>query len=351
MKIGAFKRGLQVCVLQAAFSASSAVFAYAVDHMVVLGDSLSDIGNLYAATEGGLPRDPPYWQGRSSNGPLWSELLAADLGAPLTSFAITGATTGTYNVWDGDAIWGLHPNAPYGGLQDQVADYIGGGVDPAALHFLWAGGNNFTSIPADPVAAVTQGVTDIVTAVGTLRAAGAANLRLINLPDLGLSPRLIEQGLSAQGSALSDGFNAALVGALQTAGLGDVPLFDVTGLLREVVSDPEQYGLTNVTEACFKLSSPAASCFLNPALDQDEYLFWDDIHPSRVTHAILAGEIRASLGPVAVPEPDAGALLVLGVLGIVAARWTAFRGAGGRRDQVRWSRGRRGASAPTGQVS
>ena len=129
MKIGAFKRGLQVCVLQAAFSASSAVFAYAVDHMVVLGDSLSDIGNLYAATEGRVPPEPFYLQGRSSNGPLWSELLAADLGAPLTSFAITGATTGTYNVWDGDAIWGLHPNAPYGGLQDQVADYIGGGVD------------------------------------------------------------------------------------------------------------------------------------------------------------------------------------------------------------------------------
>ena len=320
-----FCRGTQLCALQAALFWTTTALAYTVEHVVVFGDSLSDTGNLYAATGGGVPPDPPYWQGRASNGPLWSELLAADLGAALTNNAINGATTGTYNVWDDDPIWGIgqYPGAPYGGLQDQVADYLSGAVDPGALHFIWAGSNNFTSIPADPVLAVQTAVTEILTAAGALKAAGVSDLWVINVPDFGLSPRLIDAGLSAQGTLLTDGFNAALQAGLAQVGLGDLPLFDVAGLLREVVSDPAAYGFTNVTEACFDKDDPAASCFLNPSLNPDEYLFWDDIHPSRATHAILAGEIRASLGPVEVPEPHAAALLLLGAIGAGAARWAA----------------------------
>ncbi len=104
-----FYRGAQLCALQAALFWTTAALAYTVEHVVVFGDSLSDTGNLYAATGGGVPPDPPYWQGRASNGPLWSELLAADLGAALTNNAINGATTGTYNVWDDDPIWGHRP--------------------------------------------------------------------------------------------------------------------------------------------------------------------------------------------------------------------------------------------------
>ena len=64
-----------------------------------------------------------------------------------------------------------------------------------------------------------------------------SDLWVINVSDFGLSPRLIDAGLSAQGTLLTDGFNAALQAGLAQVGLGDLPLFDVAGLLREVVSD------------------------------------------------------------------------------------------------------------------
>src|ERR1039458_1699715 len=60
--------------------------------VVVYGDSLSDNGNLFAAT--GQP-GWPYYQGRSrSDGPVAVEQLAAALDAPLLDFAWIGATTG-----------------------------------------------------------------------------------------------------------------------------------------------------------------------------------------------------------------------------------------------------------------
>ncbi|NJL21872.1 MAG: hypothetical protein HC895_15400 [Leptolyngbyaceae cyanobacterium SM1_3_5] len=60
----------------------------------VFGDSLSDIGNIFAKTFGIVPASPPNFQGRFSNGLLAVELLAQDLDLPLslkTNFAIGGA--------------------------------------------------------------------------------------------------------------------------------------------------------------------------------------------------------------------------------------------------------------------
>ncbi|MDI4239484.1 hypothetical protein OZ411_42630 [Bradyrhizobium sp. Arg237L] len=56
--------------------------------LVVFGDSLSDNGNLFNLI--GLP-PPPYWEGRSSNGPTYAEQLAALLSAKLDDLAFAGA--------------------------------------------------------------------------------------------------------------------------------------------------------------------------------------------------------------------------------------------------------------------
>ena len=65
----------------------------------VFGDSLSDTGNSLKAT--GIPPSPPYFQGRSSNGPVWSEYLADDLGLTpqqQTNYAFGGANSGSDNT-------------------------------------------------------------------------------------------------------------------------------------------------------------------------------------------------------------------------------------------------------------
>ena len=44
--------------------------------LYAFGDSLSDVGNVFAASRGTEPARP-YFQGRFSNGPIWLNYLAA----------------------------------------------------------------------------------------------------------------------------------------------------------------------------------------------------------------------------------------------------------------------------------
>ena len=74
-------RGAAVAALTlAAVSAADAAGAQTYNRLVVFGDSLSDNGNLYAATGGTTPTSPPYYQGRFSNGPVFTELLGFNVG-------------------------------------------------------------------------------------------------------------------------------------------------------------------------------------------------------------------------------------------------------------------------------
>src|SRR5262245_61319505 len=72
------------------------------NQIVVFGDSYVDTGNNFVASNGAFPASPPYYSGRFSNGPVWVERLASDLGiaAPTPSgggglnYAWGGAETG-----------------------------------------------------------------------------------------------------------------------------------------------------------------------------------------------------------------------------------------------------------------
>src|SRR4051794_4802084 len=59
--------------------------------IVSFGDSLTDTGNVFAASGGTTPA-APYWMGRASNGPLWVEQLAARLGVAAPTPSLLGGT-------------------------------------------------------------------------------------------------------------------------------------------------------------------------------------------------------------------------------------------------------------------
>src|SRR5580700_8063817 len=79
--------------------------ASSIDAIYAFGDSLSDVGNIYASSGGVIP-GAPYVNGQFSNGPVWVQDLASSLGlAPLTpsllggsDYAYGGAETGTTPV-------------------------------------------------------------------------------------------------------------------------------------------------------------------------------------------------------------------------------------------------------------
>ncbi len=82
------------------------------DDMYVVGDSLSDQGNLFYATEiltgSGIPAADHYWQGRFANGKVYAAKLAESMGLTLSrsedggnNFANGGART-DYNIVEVD---------------------------------------------------------------------------------------------------------------------------------------------------------------------------------------------------------------------------------------------------------
>lgn len=274
----------------------------------VFGDSLSDTGNLYNAI--GFPPSPPYFQGRFSNGPVWTEYLASDLGLTpqqQTNYAFGGANSGTDNT----LVPGLQ-GLP--GLQQQIDSYkaTNTSADPNALYVVWAGANDYlsgsTTNPAVPV-------NNLSTAVNSLADYGAKNIMVLNLPDLGKLPGTsgntqVSTGLSALSQAHNAGLAANFNLLSQESNVNIIPV-DVNSFFNQAIATQGQFNLTNVTDACLTQTSVCS----NP----NQYLFWDDIHPTTAAHQLVGELAFTSVESKAVPEPTATlGILTIGALGAIA---------------------------------
>jgi len=261
------------------------------------GDSLSDTGNVYAATAGANPA-APYWQGRYSNGPVWAESLATSLGLSVDR-SLTGGTNYAYGGAQ------LNPNSPLSSvgtpnIGSQIAQFqLAGNVFAANdLVTLWAGGNDFLNGATNP----TQVAGYVTQHMATLYGLGARRFLIPNLPLLGYTPGLIGTSNELLANFVSIAFNANL--AANLAGFRasysgtTVHELDIATLFETVRLNPSNYGLTNVTQAYL----PTASG--NP----DNYLFWDNVHPTRGVHSIVGRGAMA-----VVPEPSSCIVLAAGL--------------------------------------
>jgi len=294
---------MQKQVLAIAFSVLSALLpikalAQNFNDIYVFGDSLVDAGNLFVPTGGALPPSPPYFNGRFTNGLVWVETLAPRLGIntnPANNFAVGGATSGTLNV--NSALIGL----PLPGLQTEINSFTtaSGAANPNALYVVWAGANDYLGGSTD----TTTVVNNLSNAVTTLTANGAKNIMVVNLPDLGKTTQLRLAPNSAAVTALVNTHNSQLTAALQTQAqnlnVNIIPL-DTYGLFNEILAEPARYGFTNVTESCLNLA--AGTVCSNP----DQYLFWDDIHPTAAAHGLIGEFAYAVLSSpqAVVPQGD-----------------------------------------------
>src|SRR4051812_23080013 len=68
-----------------------------INKLVFFGDSLSDNGNIYRILLHLMPKSPPYYYGRFTNGPTWAEKLGDyyyhENYAQVDNYAYGGATT------------------------------------------------------------------------------------------------------------------------------------------------------------------------------------------------------------------------------------------------------------------
>jgi phospholipase/lecithinase/hemolysin len=265
-----------------------------ISQVVVLGDSLSDNGNLHALID--YP-PPPYWQGRASNGPVAVEYLAQRLGVPLKDFAWIGATTGVGNGVDGGTVDALGAF----GLPGMTTAFQGmlsaDPVDPNALYVIWGGANDLRSAtnPAEASVVIGKAVTNLVTMAVTLQSSGATRILVVNMPDLGKTPLSLAMGplISYFFTQVSVGFNQALKVNLPPG----AHYFDAFSRFSSIIGHPEEYGLTNVTD----------QLMLATDADPNEYFFWDGAHPTTAGHAIIANALYVSIAPtVIIGESDTG---------------------------------------------
>jgi phospholipase/lecithinase/hemolysin len=299
----------------------------------VFGDSLSDVGNVYLATSGGEPASP-YVGGQFSNGPVWAQDLAGRLGLPALTpslaggndYAFGGATTGATATNNPavpnleqqvDAFFSNHANAP----SDALYTFSIGANDLFAI----LGGSTGGLTPLQAAAAAAQVVAS---EAGELAAAGAKNLALFDVPDLGATPGITALGLgaSAAATALSAFFDQQVLLDLAPVEAAGLTVYDLNtfALIDEAVQDPGAFGFSNVTAPCWTggfTGSGGSLCSTLPAA-QDTYLFWDDVHPTAAGHLLVADAALSALG-LPVPEPSTWAMLLVGFGGLGFAGYRA----------------------------
>jgi phospholipase/lecithinase/hemolysin len=340
--------GLSLISVVFPLEASAATFS----KLYVFGDSLSDPGNIFNATEAvnrlpfvpnlfnlpsALPPSPPYFEGRYSTGLIWADYLAQDLGiSPTrsTDLSVLGPrfplslVSSSVTLIDGEPavspyFQGNLPensvNFAFGGAQTgftgagELGDLIPGVLqqvdwftndldgelaDPNALYIVWGGPNDYQTVDnPNPV----DSVGNLATAVSSLFDVGARHFLVPNLPDLGKTARALSLGTAESNrlTSLSLTHNALLDTTLtnlsQSLPGSNLVSLDVFSIFNSALTNPEQFGFTNVTEACLDTTT------LIPCENPNEYLFWDGIHPTTVTHDYLGEFALAALTPTPAP--------------------------------------------------
>ena len=311
-----YRAVLMFCVFMACPSWLSAA------EFVVFGDSLSDTGNVFAASTSDPslqpdPPSPPYFQGRMSNGPVWVEHLAdmLSVGRPAASlngglnFAYADATTSFgMRQLSSFAVPGQTQTIANVGQQIEEFLSVHRGFAPDQIVVLWAGANDLFQAtlagPAGGTGVVTGGIGNIEQHLRTLDAHGARRVLVPNQIDASDAPFWKGFGppLPEGSTELLAGFTGSFNAGLETM-IDDLvadPGFsaqllrpDMFALFKSIFADPASFEFTNVDEPAFLPGVGEIS-------DASGYLFWDPIHPSTVGHQAIA-ELAAEVAVVPVP--------------------------------------------------
>ena len=240
--------------------------------IVAFGDSLSDTGNVAILSGGVIPPPAFYFDGRFSNGPIWLDKLGAALGS-----AVDPALAGGSNFAFGGARVATSPDVP--SLQTQANAFLSTtaitGADPNSLYVVYGGVNDVRDalVSADPVAAVTTAAQQVAGIVGDLAEAGAVDIVVPTLVNVGYSPEAQLAGDAVVGLAglLTGVFNQTVAQELSgLAASSEVNLIqpDFFGLVEAITASPSSFGLTNVTDACLPANPysvpPDATACSNP---------------------------------------------------------------------------------------
>ena len=222
--------------------------------------------------------------------------------------------------------------------QHLASSYVSGGqLDPKDLVIVLAGANDvFTQAGLAGAGAISStaagnnvglAAATLAGQVARLKTAGAKNVLVVGLPDMGINPYATASGPDVAGAltTLSQTvFNATLKASLPSTG---VAYLDPGPLFSKVVAEPSAYGFTKVIDPTAALESTAcgpnvvaqaaagdssvspSSLFcsiantslgivgtLRALLSNDTYVFADGVHPTTKMHKVLSQYVIDKMG-------------------------------------------------------
>jgi thermolabile hemolysin len=276
-----------------------------IERIVSFGDSLSDTGNMFNASQTVLKHLPvgatlpsaSWFAGRFSNGPTWVEHLAMRTGLTVTNWAVGGAQTR-------DAQFGL-----IHGIGRQIESFFQHmdevpGYDPSRTLFTFlVAGNDFVNDSKQPADIVRQQRESLM----ALLRHGARNILIVNLPNVTAAP-VFRLGRTDAAAVLNrvNVYNSALAsmasgvtrqavaeGLITHASEAMVRVVDARSRFDALLAAPERYGFDNVTDSCLRIDRDSSLGYLSEQVPRkhcvpDRFVFWDTLHPTTRVHELMA---------------------------------------------------------------
>lgn len=326
-----------VYILTALFCCN--IYAGEIKDVVFFGDSLTDDGNLLSVLKV-IPKSPPYYKGRFSNGITWAEHVGNYLYdtsyIKYANYAYGGATAILHDLRTDPFIAPIILPAEIESyfLHQPVKD------KSKVLFSMWIGANDYLYERKDNIDELTNDVVgSIISSLTALIEKGGKYFLVMNLPDLSLTPYARAHQNTERLATISKMHNAKLekaVAALKASYPNVTFVYmDIYTIFVDMLRHPdlynEKYGthVTDTTEVCWAgsiigtdrgvlanelqhvlgkntdadqisktiLNSPSlATAYAvgkqytldqTPCTNADEHVFWDELHPTAVIHGVL----------------------------------------------------------------
>jgi outer membrane lipase/esterase len=310
---------IKTCIGRIALLWLMAAPAAQAGSLYVFGDSLVDNGNIprvygvpLSVIEGSNAQY--YDNGRFANGPVWVEYLPGLTGLGFTAsndVAVGGAFAGNLDyggVEYGDIVNVAHLTpVQFPSFDTQVENFAaaGGHFNRSDVVAVSASGNNYFLLNstgnaaqdnAAIAAATEQAVGQTTSGLAGLVSLGAHTLVIETAGNFGSIPAFLgdppaQIAFKDEIGAQNDARLAASMAQLHAATGANILVLNTEQITDEIVADPAAYGKTNVTQACVNV--PA--CLTASTAVQDQYLFWDDEHPTTGTDVLTAEFVASDL--------------------------------------------------------
>ncbi|MDA0420226.1 SGNH/GDSL hydrolase family protein [Vibrio alginolyticus] len=266
-----------------------------INKVVALGDSLSDTGNIFNASQWRFPNPNSWFLGHFSNGFVWTEYVAKAKNLPLYNWAVGGAA-------------GENQYIALTGVGEQVSSYLtytklAKNYNPAnTLFTLEFGLNDFMNYNRS----VPEVKADYAEALIRLTDAGAKNFMLMTLPDATKAPQFKystqEEIETIRAKVLKmNEFIKAQAMYYKAQGY-NIALFDTHALFEKLTSAPEEHGFVNASDPCLDINRSSSVDYMYThslrsecaASGADKFVFWDVTHPTTATHRYVAEKMLES---------------------------------------------------------